>query len=579
MSLIETTQEEFYNDVIQSRLGFAEQVSEYKATLDTLVEDITGYSANYYTNTVTWLGGSRSWYETLNVFFPGFIWDKITMSAIVPGNYDMFFLCNTPKFMNSMICDIHDKVSNTINKLQLLHNVSVTVQRKNFTIRPECNIKYSKDYCALFPCSSISVYISEKLLFYIEFSLIGNLNTVQFRDLLLRQSDSGNRVYYWNMTGLLFSLEYIKVSRKEKVMNIDRLRSGILDKLEQYTPSNYELSKVYYTLFSQTNYYDDKFRNDMVFKSVDKVFFKGKLEGNIQVYIMAKLRPMINMFIKHVSDILHAKFQDDAFIFIVGGDAIRRYDYNITETKDIDTKLYYKKKSKFNTIKNMIVSELCHFVVFIAIKYTEILQDTEYSSGVFIKLVSDTDKSPYYLRMIRSGKDFPVDLFSLDYKYTIKIRVEDIDYTVKQTLPILDIVLQQSSKEKSDVSTVIGDLNVSSLNFLISDIINTYNNRELAQGRFWNDKNNQDKARLKMLRQKVLTGMDVDANDELSVKSDTVMGNDPEVSKLGEEYHELFKRYMRKTPGLAKYKLKFGFDIDEEDTVYIKSDKMKSDNT
>jgi hypothetical protein len=117
------------------------------------------------------------------------------------------------------------------------------------------------------------------------------------------------------------------------------------------------LLTIYKNIFKDTIKYNNRF-----IQTVEELIYTNtinnyeKFISSINNYFIIKIRPALNTFINEINEEL-TKY--NVKLFIVGGDAMRRYDNNISPTNDIDTKLYLKNISddpdNFEKIKDKIM--------------------------------------------------------------------------------------------------------------------------------------------------------------------------------------------------------------------------------
>lgn len=239
----------------------------------------------------------------------------------------------------------------------------------------------------------------------------------------------------------------------------------------------------------------------------------------IDRYFMILFRPVVNAFVREVNQELFDKHKIK--LFIAGGDSMRRYNYNSSFTADIDTKLHFKNaqpeysgQNSFQikqSIHNIIIK---HLVIlrnyFEENKNNNILSDfvspTNKGIGVFkcnhnnINIEIDVlDKNlQFRTRKIDKNITMPVDLYSLDFRYTVKIIDDNTPnkfrrlYNYKRQVALLDIVF---GDDKNFIETDLIEINgvaYASKKFLLKDFETTYTNEHMALGRISNGKVDKD---------------------------------------------------------------------------------------
>jgi hypothetical protein len=234
---------------------------------------------------------------------------------------------------------------------------------------------------------------------------------------------------------------------------------------------------------------------------------------------------------------LYSKFS--VKLFIAGGDAMRRYDPDISFTKDIDTKLYINNavtKSKLSKIdeekakrlavhkdidelysttpvmvlqkrgiiKKQIIDTIAKHIVklrnYLEQNISAILEyrgttiyssDRDYNYIICLSSVPDNkiNNQRFRTREIRKSKEFPVDLYSLDFKtYLIKKNKNGEIINIKDlNISVLDVVLEDDGDYHPYYHTNV-DIPVASPYFIINDFTNTYKNDDRALARIASDK-------------------------------------------------------------------------------------------
>jgi hypothetical protein len=379
--------------------------------------------------------------------------------------------------------------------------------------------------------------IKKKILgFEINFRNIGDDFIDKINDLIFPDS------HYLNIYGLYLFLQFAKYKFfiKRDSYNVFKIREHIYNKLilidEYKTNALFTILNLYNNIFSYSN-------NIFLYNELNKLALSSNPEietfiNNTEANIIECLRPYINQTIITINNnIKSLKFhnsynaekegKDISGIFIAGGDAIRRYSYNASVTKDIDSKIYIPAEYDiYSNINNYIIINECIYknlfklasylicmrnIIFRPLEYNleKIFNSTEYNNydcKVSFKLKSDNpDFLNFRFRQLPKNK-FPVDLYSLDYRCIIKFEYklkgsEEIkEYIHNYDIPFIDIVLEESQDNNYDKYAVISNnLPISSLDFLIQDLIKTYNNDISSLMRFINGKNTKDYDRFKLL--------------------------------------------------------------------------------
>jgi hypothetical protein len=341
--------------------------------------------------------------------------------------------------------------------------------------------------------------------------------------------DLRNPLHYLNEAGLyilyeqqiknlyIYSGEYNTSSIREKIykkISIDSKPSA-----EKQT----KLSRIawgYYTVFLNSIYYNEK-----VFISLLDKFLKntqiGRIVNDLEVEIIERFRPYINACIVNINNQLQAipEFNNDIGIFVAGGDSIRRYKNDITQTKDIDSKIHvpYKYQTEDNLKKILLILlenlfNLCaYFIVFKEHIFTEQIKRFQYAhDGItynleFILYNTDPAKDLSNFKFRQIYKDtFPVDLFSLDYKCEAILNVSDrsglnrnlpFDFEISFLDVVVEMLYDDTSYYKTNSVLSNNGLAVSSLEFLIQDLTKTYNSMKSSSLRFLSGKIEKDHVR------------------------------------------------------------------------------------
>ena len=303
----------------------------------------------------------------------------------------------------------------------------------------------------------------------------------------------------------------------------------------------FNILNIYTKTFYKYNIPNIYLLNDLIIKALKS---NPEIENYItgmEVKIIECLRPYVNETISVINEkIKTIKFmslfrgnpplegKDNTGIFVVGGDAIRRYDYEGSLTKDIDSKIYIPTDINLDAIEgnNKLINECITFELFKLASYLNINKNNIFSSipineirnlfkntpqhdfkcNIRFELVSpEPDMLNYRFR--NSPKTvFPVDLYSLDYRCVIYFEFqykdqEPIKSDYKSDISFIDIVLQQSGENYYKKYAVISNnLPISSLDFIIDDLTNTYNNDMSSLLRFLNGKSTKDYDRFLLLQ-------------------------------------------------------------------------------
>lgn len=352
-----------------------------------------------------------------------------------------------------------------------------------------------------------------------------------------------------NEIGLL-TYSYLNTSDKDQNLglNIDLYRQKLY--IEQKFKNNAEkiaehfrkeILDNYYKVFKNTNFFNiffiEKIRENInKYSAINGTY--EKFIDYVERWLMSIFRPAINSFIIEINYELYKKYKIK--LFIAGGDAMRRYNYNISSTKDIDTKLYIKNIKEISgseetydnikiDVKEIIVRNIVKLRNYLENTFRDLFKITtieinergekiikviDYSNtpvvftntkGENFKLFfvsQDKQNQHFRTREIKKSEKFPVDLFSIDYNATIQKVNEKTNMTKDNVLNIslLDVVLQEDDYNEGYCTTTnINNISIASLNFLQYDLENTYSIEDRAIARISSGKYIKDIQRYKTL--------------------------------------------------------------------------------
>lgn len=594
--------EEMFCEAITKRKNFADVVRQIDTILNPKVREIINITND--ANTISWIGGSRSWnkvYENDIKSSNCRIDDKnaVTNASVnVIGNYDIFVMHNEDvNSFKNLLTIINKKVIELQKQL-----IQRNDKDKDYIFKVEyprgafkrVNID-NLNMCTISPCKSVMLTMTtttsgtrsrsptttfeDKLLVYIEIGFIKDLRIEYMRDNLIMSLNSSNSLNstkslnslissnslnYLNGYGLIMFSMLIDQSRvKEKGLDVDLYRDNLIkcylkshgthsvfiDKIIQLYQCSFPLNIPFYHENLSKLYIDNIFRHHQ-----ELTDSKTNLKEQITIVVIEALRPMINTCILLIQQVLNAEQHEskyDAYIVMVGGDAMRRYEPNITITNDIDTKIFYNGTNSKQFLElilscTILCTKLLEITTVYDVKksysynpsansmynpnsktnaaslnksYTVSWKSIKTSNGADLdeQTLNSKGNNLFRPRFIEESDSFPVNLFSIDMCVPIEVNIENnIEnqrYTSKLTIPVLDIVVQKRTptQTKQDDITFM-DLNPpsksnstkfpnASLSFLIKDLEKTYSNEDTACARFFNLKNEKDKGRLETLRQ------------------------------------------------------------------------------
>lgn len=238
--------------------------------------------------------------------------------------------------------------------------------------------------------------------------------------------------------------------------------------------------------------------NNYFEKNIKKIFFDEsdylKIFDNIlRYFLIERFRPYINFIIKLINqDLKNADFDP---LFIVGGDACRRYKNDISRTEDIDAKLYLEKdkdndahKEAFDTVEKIIVKRVNQLIAYFIVnrekilnkhmtKLDEYLIENKYDNNFItydennnlIYTYYDDDKKirhqvTYFLNDKRStyfrfrhniSSGFPVDLYASDFQIKTHYKVDQMIETPR------DIIFLKNLYEDQELTFDMAYLDIS----------------------------------------------------------------------------------------------------------------------
>jgi hypothetical protein len=376
---------------------------------------------------------------------------------------------------------------------------------------------------------------------------------INFRDIAddlqgkIRTLTNGDNRFL-NIYGLFLFLQLAKIKFyiPRGVYNIFKIREHIYNKfilLDEYkTAALFTILEIYNNTFKDYNISNEYINNELnILALTSNPKIKSFIDETEET-IIEKLRPYINKCIFDINeeiktlhfkgffnktDILEDKIgRDYSGIFVIGGDAIRRYDNNGSITKDIDSKIYIPEEIDIKTnienyklINKCIYNNLFKLVSYLILntrlftsipletlnKYFSYTAINNYRCKASFKLKSDDANFLNFRFRQLPGNQFPVDLYSLDYRCLINFEYELPSGEVKTyihnyDIAFIDIVLGKSQDNNYNKYAVISNnLPIGSIEFLIQDLIKTYNDDGSSLLRFINGKSNKDYDRFKLL--------------------------------------------------------------------------------
>jgi len=373
---------------------------------------------------------------------------------------------------------------------------------------------------------SVNLYYSENSTITEDTLLVRNISK------LIQRYDGLN---YLNLAGLYI---FLQLGKKKifipKGYNILKIREIIFDKIvlinDYKTPTLKMIVDQYYETFNGTAVYDKLFHDDLSKLYALSYEPIGIIINNMEIEIIETLRRYINKTMKNINDRIQ-EINNNIGLFVVGGDALRRYKNDISVTKDIDCKIYIPQSLVSDDLiketTNVIIDELLILVCYLIENTDNIFKDVEcnhenelYKITYILSNGKDNDEKNFKYRQLFKNP-FPVDLFSLDYRCIINVEVKDnklnpsmnTKFSYNYDIAFLDVVLQtiEVSGDANDfyksIAVLSNDIPISTLEFLLNDLKNTYNNDDSSLLRFIGGKIRKDFNRynevVKLLNKKI----------------------------------------------------------------------------
>lgn len=537
-TLLKTTSYEFFNPAIQKRKVFRK-----------LIKKIDDIQLSELENENYIIAGSRAWNKwyiknikkssssTSNVAYLKGNWDIFVFTSDIKHTLknmqNMFQRCKE-EIQQTLIDEgnislettgfTNKKIGNPINMIlfpgyELLLSISLYKNAGNLKGKYEYfnDNKQLLIYCKVFP-------------FHIDVKEISNDN-------------------YLNEKGLYIFMKMNKTQRIEKGVNIDDKRYTELIKTINLKT---DISTLYQKLFSDNLYYDENILSNI------HIDILKQNKPNLQYYLnelenwtVEKFRKYINAFLAYMDDLLTGD-DNDAYIFLVGGDAMRRHKQNITKTADFDCKIYCKKSWK-NKIERLVKSTCSKMIVYLNNNMSNHIYPSKIVFDYFTII-----RGSFRLRKIEAHDSFMIDLYSIDFR--IKIYGNNVNFNID--IPILDIVIQDFSQlpNKKEIVVYKGNklasIPIASIPFLLKDIQNTYNYKDTAIKRYWNKKNKKDIERFRKLRD-LLEQYTSDNQFEMNIADDNLY-----------EYLRYNFKQDNNISFLKKLKKQYNVNIDGNELAY-----------
>lgn len=362
---------------------------------------------------------------------------------------------------------------------------------------------------------SVDLYYSETSTVAQDILVVKNISNII-------EIDDNNGLNYLNLFGLYIFLQLgIKKIFVPKGYNIFKIREIIFDKLVLFggyrTPTLKKIVEQYNATFINTTLFDNFFYTDL--QKIYALSYEpiATIINQMEINIIETLRCYINKTMININKAVR-ELKPEIGLFVVGGDALRRYKNDISVTKDIDCKIYLPKKlltkDLIDEINSIIISELLTLVCYLIENsdkiFTEVISvhETELYKIDYELINDDPNIKNFRYRQIFKNP-FPVDLYSLDYRCKINVEVKDninpdmnTKFFYNYDIAFLDVVLEILDVESTyynDNAILSNEIPISKLEFLLRDLKNTYNSDTSSLLRFIGGKITKDYVRYNAL--------------------------------------------------------------------------------
>lgn len=396
--------------------------------------------------------------------------------------------------------------------------------------------------------------------------------------------DETNGLKYLNLFGLYIFLQLgIKKIFVPKGYNIFKIREIIFDKLVLFgdyrTPTLKKIIEQYYATFINTTLFDNFFYTDL--QKIYALSYEpiSSIINQMEINIIETLRRYINRTMININKEVR-ELNPEIGLFVVGGDALRRYKNDISVTKDIDCKIYVPKvlltKDLIDGINSIIISELLKLVSYLIENsdriFTEVISvhETELYKIDYELINEDPNIKNFRYRQIYKNP-FPVDLYSLDYRCKINVEVKDninpamnTKFFYNYDIAFLDVVLEILDIARTfynDNVILSNGIPISKLEFLLSDLKNTYNSDTSSLLRFIGGKITKDYVRYNTLLELIKENKFKYSEDRLIIEK--------RESQEDENLYVISYRHIEEGEQAANISLPVLFEKNEKDEAII----------
>jgi hypothetical protein len=493
------------------------------------------------------VGGSQAWKKWAETEMPANVHlTPMERSALTAGNFDVFYVSDTEQGCKDLTCQLYEVMAQKIKKecddrlKKLGYPYKLNVKCYGFkSSRRKCTLEKRTIY-TIFPSYSMMFTLDAgvdnrqtrkaaaniknvehpfhgKLALYIEMGYVPDLDINTFQNTYLYMAN--DNLNYLNRIGLITFAMMISESRtNSKGLDVDMLRRQIMFKTWPDLDNVYSSVALHYnSVFGKCkSFYNDSYVNRVQLEAMKaRSLNVDALCDTFEEMLVEKLRPYINAFIYYTDQEITTKTDFKSFMFIVGGDAMRRYKKSISKTKDIDAKVYVPNSAMETEVMRIVKKNMARFVTFLIQHKARIFGDlgsdnfgfAKEENGVMARikfLTTGQSNVQFRMREIRKSPfTLPVQLFSVDYRAYFQGTSHGRTFNMKYDIPIVDIAIQMNPEKKTRAELVQlqnGLLPVASLNFLLHDIIHTYEDEKLTAMRTFAKKRNKDLERFYKLR-------------------------------------------------------------------------------
>ena len=513
------------------------------------------YSNN---NMTSWIGGSRSWEHWKNR-------NDINVRpedemAFHTANFDIFTMVNDIDVAKKLICSYFTRLVKLFKDLYITEkgNESIyfmgkykaaiqysdtlslpveNLQKILFDKENTWNFNNCREHEIADPSTmnslpsftgyEIWLNLNDKQNFiYCTILYCPGVNLTDFAETYISPPNSENDLTYLNENGLYLTYNMMsKIERNERSIDkglaVDNIRVKYLrPNVKNNAPLLYD--HLFKGTYSSNNFYKswtlfDMWKDTLPKESFDSVttYFK-----DVERWATAIFRSSLNSILVLINMYLNTHVPN-AYAFILGGDAMRRYVYTISPSNDIDLKIYCPDEQAVDYVQWLV-----KYVISVSVEYFNIhirdLIPTSTLHGVEGLELSTIvpGKSQFRPRYIKAIGSRLLHLHSIDYRYFTSFVYRGYPLESYMSLAILDITIEvnpspgyiQSINKPIDIvsidntavlnENILKDhtIDVASLEWLTSDLSSYYSNKELARKREELGKRSKDIVRYKKLR-------------------------------------------------------------------------------